>query len=271
VTASLPNFYFKREQDHLRVEQIYEISNQTDPPRTVTGAGIPIFIPEDHTDINSAFTMEHNIPIKLHPHPTDESGVYHLHYPLKPGVTRLALSYSLPYEGGKYAYKQTALVPLQLVRFLTDDPQMNISSQSHVLEKEEQAHGFVSYRVKDLDRSEVLTVDVSGGAAPSGEDERSGGNQVVVRSVALDSGTIPIIVVLVTVLIALSMFGVIRPGRPEAGKVSAREALLDKIARLDDLRAADAVAEGPYQARRAELKNELTALYGSLQQDSKGK
>jgi hypothetical protein len=264
ITVSLPNFYLKRERNQLRIEKLFEITNRTDPPRTITGAGIPIFIPDDHTAINSAFTMEHNIPIHLEPQATDDPDIYHIHYPIKPGVTQLALSFTVPYENGRYDYEEPLPMALQLVRFLTDDPQLEILSRTLALEKSEEAHGYISYSVPALAKSALLAVSFSGGIAAPAEEEKSGGQQVIVRPVGMDSGSLPIVIALAVVLIALAFFSMLNPARPAAAKEippDIRQSLLIKIARLDDLYAADAVADAPYRAKRTELKDELVKLY----------
>ena len=172
----------------------------------------------------------------------------------------------MPYENDQYDYEEKLPAALQMVRFLTDDPQLEISSRTLSLEKSEESHGFVSYLAPALAKSAVLAVNFSGGTQAAADEEKPSGHRVIIRPVGMDDGSLPIIIVLAIVLIGLAVFSMLKPARPAAAKKSSldiRQSLLTKIARLDDLHAADAVAEAPYQAKRAELKNALFDLYAS--------
>ena len=59
-----------------------------------------------------------------------------------------------------------------MVRFLTDDPQLEISSRTLSLEKSEESQGFVSYLAPALAKSAVLAVNFSGGNQAAVDEEK---------------------------------------------------------------------------------------------------
>jgi hypothetical protein len=157
------------------------------------------------------------------------------------------------------------------VRLLTDDPHLEISSRTPALQKTEEDHGVVSYQASNLAKSAVLAVDFSGGAASTAIEGNPAGRRVIVRSVAGENGAVPIIVIMV--LVGLAVYSMFVPSRAAGGGSSPeelREFLLVKMARLDDLRAAEAVTETAYRAKRAELKEELRQLYASPSEPKHG-
>jgi hypothetical protein len=266
VQVSIPHLMIRRIQQHLRFELIYEIVNATDPPKTILGRPFKVHIPEDRASVNALYTTELGLPINRDPVPTDSKGIYRVDAPLKPGATRLALSFDVHAHEGVYEYSQVLPYDLESIEILLDDPAIQITSENIALEKSTGAQNGIIYSASSLSKSSILAFRVSGGTPVAAESAPSSPNQgmrIVTLSKATEGGTIPIILILTLFLLALPALSSRKPAAdgPQRNMLESRKKRLSsQIAKLDDLYAAGTIAEQSYQVKRAELKTRLAYI-----------
>ncbi len=258
----IPHLMIRRTGEHYRFDTIYDIVNNTDPAKTITDKPFRLYMPDDRVSVNALYTTELGLPINRDPIQTDIKGIYRIDSPLKPGTTRLALSFDVHAHDGAYEYEQTLPYDIESINILVEDPEIDVKGETIRFEKSKREQGGVIYSASSLAASSRLAFRVSGGSAepvPSASQNM----QIITQSKATEGGSIPIILIVTLFLLALPFLSSRKPasGRQETGLAeSRRNQLLGQIARLDDLYAAGTVAEALYQAKRTELKYRLAYI-----------
>lgn len=102
-------------QGQMVVTREFAVQNTSNPPRTQANEHNLEFYVPDHAHVieNSATaTIENGIPVKSPPVPESEKNRYSFLFPLRPGLTRFAVTYQLPYSGNAILDPRT-IYPLQ--------------------------------------------------------------------------------------------------------------------------------------------------------------
>jgi hypothetical protein len=107
VTAKLDNIRavmdvqrFEATRDRLEVKQLVTMRNQSKPPRTVVkGHTFEIQLPPEAKVEYGLVQVEEEQPLKQKPIAGDQPGQYYFVFPMRPGDTRFAVVYRVPYEG----------------------------------------------------------------------------------------------------------------------------------------------------------------------------
>jgi hypothetical protein len=83
----------------LNGEEFYTVTNQSTPPRTLTGQHtLEIYLPEGAT-ITETSVQTGKTQLKTALAPTDEKNKYAFVFPIRPGSTQFHVVYSVPYSG----------------------------------------------------------------------------------------------------------------------------------------------------------------------------
>jgi len=274
VTVSAPHVTASRHGDHLSIERLYEISNDTDPPRALAGeAGMFHFtLPADLKSINSSYVSALGMPIERQPTETDVPGVYRMDYPLRPGLTRIGVSYTVPYSGDTYTLTEKLQYDLSELTIYGIDPDMLITAKGSEFVTREAAHDLVAYTANELARGTEIEIIFTGGSGESvlddAQGEMSGTGSGVVSVRMADSENISLIVMLSVLLILTALVGVSAAtpdplGQPE--RVRAHyEMLVKRLAKLDDMAQADMISNEVYRVKREELKGQLASLINRI-------
>jgi len=100
VTAVMDVQRFEARSDTLEVKQLVTMHNASKPPRTlVTDRPFEIQLQPDAQVESGMVQIENQEPIKQKPTPGERQDEYYFHSPLRPGDTRFAVVYRLPYNG----------------------------------------------------------------------------------------------------------------------------------------------------------------------------
>ena len=84
----------------LQVTQLFVVTNNSTPPRTVMGdRPFEFYLPEGAQIDSGMAESPGGMPLNKDPVPTSEKNRYFFGFPLRPGQTRFQLSYHLPYSG----------------------------------------------------------------------------------------------------------------------------------------------------------------------------
>ncbi len=259
IRVSSPHLAASWQGDHLSIEQLFEISNESSPPRTATGEEgyFTLFIPADMESLTTCFVTSLGVPVNRVPMPTGEPDVYRVEYPIRPGLTRIGIAYKVPYPG-RYTLQAKTLYHLEHVFVFAVDPEMQITSTSHTLQPSEPVHGMTAYSIHGVAKGSVLTLAFAGGTSQA----MAGGQEVHV--VPNDAHRLALYAMIPLLLVLLALVGISqRAPNPLADPAVLQahyDLLIKRLARLDDLRAADAIAPDAHRAARDELTARLGAL-----------
>lgn len=263
LRVMVPHLAAVRDGDHLLIETLFEISNESAPPRTATGdeGYFHIYLPAEMDSLTACFVTSLGVPVDRTPVPTETPNVYRVEYPIRPGLTRVGVAYKIPYASGAYQLDLPLLYDLEHMTVFAVDPSMTITSSTHTLEAEESAHGMAAYSLANMKKGSALTLSFAGGStrAPGMAD----GQEVSV--VPGEAEKFSLLLMVAMLLVLTGVLGVtVRGGRdPLADPAALRrhyDILVARLARLDDLRAAEAVTADAHRAAREELVSRLGAL-----------
>ncbi|MFH1756161.1 MAG: hypothetical protein ABIA59_10730 [Candidatus Latescibacterota bacterium] len=259
--VSIPHLMIRKIEEHYRFEIIYEIVNDAEPPKTITGNPFKIYIPEERASLNALYTTELSLPINKEPIATSIKGIYRIDAPLKPGATRVALSFDVHAHDGSYEYLQVLPYDLQSVNIIVEDPAIEVTSGHIALEPSEGGHVGPALIASSLPRSSIFAFRVAGGAAAgAAESSASQKTSVVTQSQATKGHSVPVIIITTLFLLSLPLLSSKKPAvAASRGNIlqSQKQRLTAQIAKLDDLYATGTVTDRLYQAKRAELKQNL--------------
>jgi hypothetical protein len=264
IRVVVPHFTASRHDDHLVIERVYDIYNESQPPRTVAGKdGFFRFpLPEEMHSFNGLYVQFGDVPIEREPGETEEEGIYALDYPLRPGLTRVVMGYTAEYDTGAVALDEKLQYDIDQFTIFATDAEMEIASSSHELATDEGAHAGVQWDISGLKAGEVLNLSFRGGTS---QESAGGGGQRMVIVVPNDAENLSL-VLMVILLLALAAFTSIAVREPRMDGAEAlrlkdyREILVGRLAKLDDLHETGAIPGAAYQAKRAEIKNQIASL-----------
>lgn len=260
IHVTMPHLAASRQGDRLNIEQMFEVTNESSPPRTATGdeGYFHLFLPAEMETLTACFVTSLGVPVDRTPIPTDEPGVYRVEYPIRPGVTNVGVSYQLPYASGSFTLNAKVLYDLEHVFVYGIDPDMKITSTSHTLQPGEPVHGMSVFTIHAAPENTDLTIAFEGG---SSEAAAASGEVLVVPNDAHRTAVYAMAVLL------LAMLGVVGATQRNASPLSDAKVLrthydllVKRLARLDDLRAAEAITPDAHRAAREELATRLGAL-----------
>lgn len=277
ITVSVPRFTVNRHGDHLQLERVYEIDNKKDPPATVTGEEgyFKFALPEGESTFHALFVSSLGVPVEQTPVATGQRGVYRVDYPLRPGVTRIGISYTVPYTSGRYAHSENILYDTQKIFLTWEDSGLNVTSDTNTLVEVQDPHGSRAFVIENLKRGDRLDLFFTGGSG--GPVDRSAQPEITIVPNRTETVASRAMLVLLAALLLLFVMAVREPGITGGQKPlyeKARDVLLERMARLDDLHDTGAVTAAAYYARRAEMKNQAAAaIYrsGGSEPDRRGR
>lgn len=269
VRVSIPHLVAQRDGSHLVIEQLYELNNVGNHAIAPGDASFRFRVPQENHGIEELYVSALGMPIERTPEPTDEPGIYKLSYPIRPGITRVGLAYSVPYENDTFTITDELLYDIDEVIVYGVDPDMKVMANVDVV-VEEAAHEMVSYTMPSLKQGTKLELTFTGGSGrssiPAAEAQATPGSISVVPNEMEDVSLMMMVIVLLA-LLAFMGIAVQGGGDPldQPAKLRAYyEVLLKRLARLDDLRHAEAIPTDVYRHRREELKSQLAALMQRL-------
>jgi hypothetical protein len=100
VTAVMDVERFEATDDALEVKQLITVRNDSSPPRTLMNDHpFEIQLPLDAQVQSGLVQVEDGPPLKQKPVAGDRKGQYYFMFPVRPGDTRFAIVYRVPYKG----------------------------------------------------------------------------------------------------------------------------------------------------------------------------
>lgn len=100
VSAVMDVQRFEATSDTLEVKQLITMRNNSKPPRTLMNdRAFEIQLPPEAEVRSGLVQVEEGQPLKQKPIAGDQKGQYYFVFPLRPGDTRFAVVYRMPYKG----------------------------------------------------------------------------------------------------------------------------------------------------------------------------
>jgi len=266
VRIVVPHVTGSRHDDHhLVVERVYDIINESDPPRSITGedGNFRFPLPDAMHDLTALYVEYSGVPIERQPVETDEAGVWRVDYPIRPGLTRVAMAYTVEYDAGEFEFKENPLYDIEEFRVFATDAQMTVTSSSHELIQSEDAHASVSWIIRDIKKGEPFNLLFRGGTIQRAAG--GGGAQPIVSTIPNQAEGLSVLIIFILLLTLVAFVG-ISVKEPHSTGVEAhrlkehRDILVDRLAKLDDLHETGAIPVAAYQAKRSEIKNQIASL-----------
>ena len=283
LLVSRANWIIEHEPGSLLIGQVYSFANRSD--RTFVGTSI--------SGVDSPVTLA--IPLPPNAEEVDlqdgevgsayrrKGDVIYDTRPVPPGETsrQVFARYHLPYSGNSAAITLPTTYDIELLNLLVADlpnleAAVSLGGDSGASTGQDTIQGVLFRRWSaPLPAGAPVQVELGGLIAAGGRDPRPAGETQLNRSLPVArpplDPRIPIgfgsVVGLILLAASLLLIRRARAGRAPTGEELAaqRMALIEKIARMDDLRSLDELDERAWQQRRAELKRELLAVAQAAQ------
>lgn len=132
VTAVMDVERFEATGDQLEVKELVTMRNRSNPPRTLLkDRSFEFQLPPDAKVQYGLLQFEDGQPLKQDPIPGDHPGQYYFAFPMRPGDTRFAVVYRVPYDGQamiqpaiRNASERFVVMMPSSMRFEPSDPRM---------------------------------------------------------------------------------------------------------------------------------------------------
>jgi hypothetical protein len=282
VDLVVPHLAATRAGNELHIEQMYEIDNNTSPPKTVAAkdGAFRMWLPADMDSITECYVMTGAMPLKVSPVPTDVKDMYSIDYPVRPGQTRLAISYYIPYPD-KVTMNMKFVADLSHMSVFAVDSTLTVSCDAPSFAKQASVHGMSAYTIHSIAANKAIALTFSGGDPNfAGLQVDDNGNQTAgggsggggmggeasgVTAMAGDDEKISRFLMVTVLLVLAGVLGMSLRDRhdPLSDPQVLRQhynLLLSRLAKLDDLHAANTIPDDAYRASRDELMGRLAAL-----------
>ncbi|RMF82980.1 MAG: carboxypeptidase regulatory-like domain-containing protein, partial [Nitrospirae bacterium] len=244
----------------FRVDELIQVDNPGDHALYKEGGLLPIFLPQGRTGETTITVRAQGQPVQREPVATDDPEIFTVDYPIRPGVTQVTVSYTLPYPGKRLHYE--ARLPWDLPRVdlfvqpadvtVTPAPPLEVAGR-------DQQRDLIYVRGAAVKAGDRIAVDLAGGSAVGGGH---GQFQVSVEPNRTRAWAPWVILGIGGCLILTAVFARKGEGPAPAAaspKEAARlkESLVAAIAALDDRLAQGAISRRQHQRQRAELLQRL--------------
>ena len=252
---------FRRDAEHMLVTELFEFDNQTDPPMTVAASAMPMrFGFENPTHgAPQASVGSSEFPVTLPVIETGNQGVRAVDRPLRPGMTRMFISYAIEYDPAGTQWTNTMVYPAQDRRVLVTPTDVQVMVDQ-MIPTESPMEGFAAYAGLAIAAEASWTVRLAGGSAiASNGSAHDHGAGAVARVEVRPHRFADQRILMMIVLAALLGFGLLLGVTRKSPAGAAERALLDEQ-RMALSRLADRYISG--ELDRAQFEHERDRLLG---------
>ena len=259
--------------DKVRVQQEYQVENDSRPPRAYADANgtFRFQLSPQAGQPSVAVNGLMNMQIPQTPTPGKTAGEYVLHYPLKPGETKVTVQYDADYSTSGLKLDGEVPYPVDRAELFVMPANLTVDSTVFKPAGKDEAKDIQSFDATALAKNAPLTATLSGEAALSsqGQDEQAEGGVKVVPNSMTKLGVPLLGCMLLVLLWALGIraakdwekWKTTGPASPASKKFETKaEELLNSLADLDELFEAAKIEKKQYWKERLELKAKLIAI-----------
>jgi hypothetical protein len=263
----------RAEGPKARVQEEYEVLNSSDPPRAYVSDGgtFRFRLSPGAGQPSVAVAGLMNMPLQQTPEPGKSAGEFYIRYPLKPGITQVAVSYEADYTSSHLELSDRVSYPIDQAQLFVFPASLSVDSPIFKPAGVDSTHNVQKLEAWNLGREAPLEVRLSGEATAASQPETEQA-EVEVKIVANSMTKLGVPLLACFLLVLLWALGVrvakewpqwqARRGHsPVQKQLGAKvEGLVNSLADLDELFAAGKIGEAKYWKERLELKARLAAV-----------
>lgn len=244
IHVRVPHMIIVRQGNHLQIEQTLEFHNNGNT--TYNGDSLRLFIPE--TAHNTQMTTSYEDGLALPALAALNGRQYAVLLPLRPGRSRIQLSYEVDYENTSVQLRQPWSYDIEDMNIFISPRDIAVSGAglTEVADEELARNNFAVFQKSGLKAGESLDIHLSGGSVRVRQD---------ITDVLAEDNDIQqmiwIILPLCLALLSLTIYFGLSKG------IAQRSRLIREIAALDDSYALQGIPDDQYRQKRSALKQEL--------------
>ena len=222
---------FQREGEHIVVTELLEYSNATDPPRTIRAEARPMRLHLPPRDVHGEIEVSVGsgaLPVRKELVDTGELEISGIDAPLRPGITRAIVRYSL-HDETPFHWHAKAVYAEQDRRVLVSPPDIQ-AEVAQMVPTDSPLEGFAAWQGLPLPAGADWSVILSGGSKAAGTPTTAVQRVEVVPN-RLSEGALPIAIAMTATLLLGLLIGLRGTPAPVNVEVDAQR---QKISRLAD-------------------------------------
>jgi hypothetical protein len=267
----------RAEGSKVHVQEMFAVRNSANPPRSYVNVNGTLLFHLVHPagEPTAAVAGLMNMPLPQPVNPGRGPGDYFIQYPLKPGMTVMMVAYEADYASSKLDLTDSVSYPIDSVELLVSPSNLSVDSSLFKTAGSDAETGSQKYLAENLQANTPLAANisgeapesqVSGGAASSAAQAESEVKQLPNSMTRM--GGLVLACFLLVLLWGLGVRAAKEWPRWKAQRNASQiqkaleaevDTLFNSLADLDELFAANKIAEKPYWKERLELKARLVA------------
>lgn len=175
ITTTARVFHFQAGSGNLDVNDMYVLSNQSQPPRSHIGnQTFFVTLPEGAQMGEASITGPSGLPITVNPVPSEVKNQYAFDFPIRPGETRFEVIYRLAYNG-QYDFSFTPASQLSELGVLLPKSMKFAGVSSEFAQDRDEGNQAVFF-MKNVAANQPVKFRLSGeGLVSEGPQEGAGG------------------------------------------------------------------------------------------------
>lgn len=297
IQVSLPHMMIRREGGLLRVDEVYQIENNSNPKKSYVSreGSFRFYLPKEMSKLDGVAisTPGSTMPVQQTPNENGDGEGYNLTNPLKPGRTQIQISYEVDYSKNHAHVPKKFYYPLELFNVFLSPEDIQVNSNLLKVSSVDAQSGFRMLSAGPLPAKTEVNIDLSGGSirersamgSSAGREEsvQDSGERIVLIPPAISHYKVLIIFNLCVLLAAFVGWRLTtreaggpsksadtsRRGGSRGKLFKQREAILDQLARLDDQWEDKTPPAAEYQKKRQSLKHQLINITRALESGGK--
>ena len=178
IRVSLPVMLAQASGNQLYVQQQYLLTNETVPKKTLVLPGGTFLFDTPPSDLVSEMSVTvvglAGIPLPQNPTPRKEEGGYAVHYPMKPGINEIRISYKVNFPTNQRDFKHRLFYGPGKTKMLVLPADLQLSGQGLKTTGPDSLTKAASYEVASSGKEAQLNFRITGDAPQVSEQSENG-------------------------------------------------------------------------------------------------
>ena len=273
LRISSARFLVRAQGNAIRVEELFALQNDTNPPVSYVNANgtFHFRLDKDAGQPSAAVAGEMNLPLPQDVQPGNAAGQFFIRYPLKPGLTVVMVAYEADYSLQSFKLGGSVPYPIDQIELDAVPATLAVASPMFHATGRDSDTGGQRLIAENVKQDETFEASFEGSPlAENGSTENQETGDVKELPNAMTRLGWPLVGCFLLVLLwAMGVRvskewikrDVARPGSPALKELQTKlEKLLDSLANLDELFEAGKLPEKKYWRERLDLKAKLVVL-----------
>ncbi|MGE5326309.1 MAG: hypothetical protein ACM3NO_04665, partial [Deltaproteobacteria bacterium] len=204
IAVSLMRMMVQANGDKAQVQQEYTVKNDARPPRTFNDAAgtFRFRLPKDVSQPAISVTGLMNMQIPQTPTPGKSPGELVLHYPIKPGETKVTVRFETDYASAGLDLGGSVPYPVERAELYVMPANLEVKSELFKPAGRDESNNIESLAADNVPRDAALTATLSGEAELSQQaGDQQGESQVKVEPNPMTKLGVPLLIAILLVLL----------------------------------------------------------------------